>query len=198
MAQRLTTPEPGVGGNDSLRTFHILYRQKNLLIRTTHYANAILKNMADAEDAALEGYFHVSQRVNANPELVTNWEHLGAYCYRAVRNICIDLCRYRDSRNTLSFDGPVMTEEGARPLTSWLRDDSRHFDGVEAAIVLEEALRRLPQQCQEPVVLRELHRLTHKEAAEVLGITVPAFKSRFYRGRSQLRQLLAEEGAGEW
>ncbi|HSB70472.1 MAG TPA: sigma factor-like helix-turn-helix DNA-binding protein [Candidatus Methylomirabilis sp.] len=41
------------------------------------------------------------------------------------------------------------------------------------------------------MVLRDIEGLTNPEAAEVMGITVPAFKSRLHRARLALRERMA-------
>ena len=44
---------------------------------------------------------------------------------------------------------------------------------------------------RDPLVLCDLEDLSAKEAADVLRISVPALKSRLYRGRRALREKLA-------
>jgi RNA polymerase sigma-70 factor (ECF subfamily) len=53
------------------------------------------------------------------------------------------------------------------------------------------ALDGLPQQFREVIELRDVQGLSAKEAAEHLGLTVEALKSRLHRGRSLLREALA-------
>jgi RNA polymerase sigma-70 factor (ECF subfamily) len=56
--------------------------------------------------------------------------------------------------------------------------------------VLEQALRELPDEWRAAVVLRDLEGLSTAEAARIVGVREPAFKSRLHRGRMQLRVLL--------
>jgi RNA polymerase sigma-70 factor (ECF subfamily) len=51
---------------------------------------------------------------------------------------------------------------------------------------------RLSADYREAIILVELEGLTHREAANRLGISVPGMKSRVQRGRQQLRKLLDE------
>jgi RNA polymerase sigma-70 factor (ECF subfamily) len=48
---------------------------------------------------------------------------------------------------------------------------------------------RLPAPYREAVTLTELEGLTQKEAAELLGVTLPAMKSRTLRGREKIRDM---------
>jgi RNA polymerase sigma-70 factor, ECF subfamily len=49
---------------------------------------------------------------------------------------------------------------------------------------------RLPSPYREAVTLVELEGLTAREAAQIVGISLPAMKSRVQRGRAQLRTML--------
>jgi RNA polymerase sigma-70 factor (ECF subfamily) len=40
------------------------------------------------------------------------------------------------------------------------------------------------------VILRDVQQLTTEEAAEIVGVSLPAFKARLHRGRVQLREQL--------
>ncbi len=53
-----------------------------------------------------------------------------------------------------------------------------------------DALRALPLDHREAVVLRDVAGLTNEEVADALGIGLAAAKSRIHRGRLQLRELL--------
>ena len=48
----------------------------------------------------------------------------------------------------------------------------------------------LPIEYREPLVLCDLEDMAAREAAEILKISVPALKSRLYRGRRALRDKL--------
>ncbi len=60
----------------------------------------------------------------------------------------------------------------------------------ELRVALERALGELPVDLRVPVVLRDIEGLSTAEAAAVLDLGEPAFKSRLHRGRMALRALL--------
>jgi RNA polymerase sigma-70 factor (ECF subfamily) len=64
--------------------------------------------------------------------------------------------------------------------------------GVEAGLVLRQAVGRLERMDREIVLLREYEELTYTEIAEVLGIPVNTVRSRLFRARMALRDLLTE------
>jgi len=56
--------------------------------------------------------------------------------------------------------------------------------------ILEQALEDLPEEYREVILLRDVESLTAPEAAESLGISVEALKSRLHRARQALRTAL--------
>jgi len=60
----------------------------------------------------------------------------------------------------------------------------------EIAAALNAALDALPEMYREVILLRDVEDMTAPEAAEVLGITVEAVKSRLHRARRSLRDSL--------
>ena len=58
--------------------------------------------------------------------------------------------------------------------------------------MVEQAIQSLPEIYREVFVLRDVEGLKAEEAAEVLGIKVPALKSRLLRARMLMRETLAE------
>ena len=56
---------------------------------------------------------------------------------------------------------------------------------------LEAAIGTLSEDLRTAVVLRDVQQLSTEEAADVLDISIPAFKARLHRGRLALREQLA-------
>lgn len=66
---------------------------------------------------------------------------------------------------------------------------------LEAREALEAGLGRLEAEEREVVVLRDVEGLSGEEAAAVLGLSLPAMKSRLHRGRLKLVAALREEAS---
>ena len=67
--------------------------------------------------------------------------------------------------------------------------------GVLAGVVLRDAVGRLERMDREMVLLREYEELSYAEIAGVLGIPVNTVKSRLFRARVALREMLTEPSA---
>ncbi len=63
---------------------------------------------------------------------------------------------------------------------------------MELAGCLRPMIDRLDTTYREALVLVELDRLTHRAAAERLGLSLSGMKSRVQRGRRRLKRLLRE------
>lgn len=55
---------------------------------------------------------------------------------------------------------------------------------------LRAAMKSLPDEFRESVVLRDLEGLSYEEIADVLGIPIGTVRSRIARGRAQLKEIL--------
>lgn len=62
--------------------------------------------------------------------------------------------------------------------------------GSELSSCLQPMLARLSEEYRQAIHLVELQGLTHREAADRLGLSLSGMKSRVQRGRRQLKELL--------
>src|SRR5688572_2576519 len=94
-----------------------------------------------------------------------------SYLYRAVRNTCLN--KVRDRASEVNFD------EG------WLESPS----GMEyTAVELQSALRELPEQQREVILLHIWGQMNFEEVANALEIPANTAASRYRYGLSKLRE----------
>jgi RNA polymerase sigma-70 factor (ECF subfamily) len=106
------------------------------------------------------------------------------------RNLLIDHYRHsKDDRATVSADE---NEEFSLldTVPSNQPSPQSELEREERATVLRGALRRLPPQLREAVILRDLEELTYEEIGEILKVPEGTVKSRINRGRVELAKLL--------
>lgn len=139
--------------------------------RIFRYTFRMLGNRTEAEDATAETFLRVlrrSQELRADGAFRT-------WIFRIARNLCIDKMRQQRLMEL-------------PPETAYSATDDR----TTIRLTVRQALSELPVEYQEPLVLCDLEDLAAKEAADVLKISVPALKSRLYRGRRALREKLQD------
>lgn len=116
---------------------------------------------------------------------------LTTWLYAIARNFCVR--KRRKSKfapvRELSLEA-VMAQEGDR-----LRDPAAPPDeavmAAELRTALHDAIQALEPPQRDVLILRDVEGLTAPEVAEVLGINVPAVKSRLHRARLAVRAHLA-------
>lgn len=78
--------------------------------------------------------------------------------------------------------------------TEELRAERTSYDTSTEAFVLRRAIRALPAEYREPLILQVLHGLSQQEIAERLGISSAGVGTRLFRARRKLREALGERG----
>ena len=68
------------------------------------------------------------------------------------------------------------------------------YDTSTDAFVLRRAIRTLPVEYRDPLVLQVLHGLSQQEIADRLGLTSAGVGTRLFRARQKLRESLGERG----
>ena len=159
-------------------------------------AFAILRNSADAEDAAqeaiLKAFRHIKQ-FRAESRFST-W----------LIQIAVNEARMRRRRN----HGEVMEPIADRPdeagnyvprdFADWREIPSETLERKEIREKLTEALASLGEIYREVFVLRDMQHLSIEETAEALKISTASVKTRLLRARMMLRDLLAPGLGGPW
>jgi RNA polymerase sigma-70 factor (ECF subfamily) len=134
-------------------------------------------NDSDAADAAQEALIAVVRGLPRydGRAAFTTWMH------RIATNCCIDELRRRSRRPDPGLPEIEHAPVGAAP------------DGVERTadrLDLDEALTRLPENQRLVVTLRDQLGLDYEEIAEVVGVPIGTVRSRLFRGRTALAELL--------
>ena len=144
-----------------------------------------LGNREDAEDAAQEVFLKAFTGLSS----FRGESKISVWLYRITCNVCTDVLRKRRDSVSLS----VETEEGELELE--LPDE--RFDPValtersDLRAQVGEALKKLPADGREILLLREIGGQSYEEIAETLSLDIGTVKSRIFRARKKLCALLA-------
>jgi len=161
-------------------------------------AYSVLKNKEDAEDAAQETVFKAFQHLDQLRSEATFKSWLLQIAMNEAR------IRLRRDRRYLyeSLDEGVQdSDEGdimPRQLADWREIPSEALEQKELREKLQKALDSLPAHYRQVFLLRDVERMSEKEAAEVLGVTTSAVKTRLHRARLLLREKLAPIFKKRW
>lgn len=108
------------------------------------------------------------------------------WLYTIARHVVAHRVRRRvgEPATLESFD--VLAERAGWGLTSDSGVLNREIDSLEARDLLTRALRRLPDDERDVIVLRELDGYSGEETAHMLHVSLAAMKSRLHRARLHL------------
>lgn len=143
----------------------------------------MMGNPQDAEDVAQEAFisaFRAYERFRGESK-VTTW------LYRITVNAALMRLRKEKKARTLTQTG---LDDVVIP--DWSDAPFRAASDSELGDRLRDGIETLPDDFKVAVILRDMEELSNAEAAEVIGISVPALKSRLHRGRVLLRKHLEE------
>src|SRR3989442_5307434 len=176
---------------------HLLYELIRPYEKRLYYAAfAILRNQADAEDAAqeavLKAFKHIRQfRAEAR---FSTW----------LIQITVNEARMRRRKEHAHMIEPIANhqdeERNYRPrdFAACPKIPSQTLERNEVRQQLAEALASLGQNYREVFVLRDMQHLSIQETAKAVGISTASVKTRLLRARLMLRDLLAPGLGGSW
>jgi RNA polymerase sigma-70 factor (ECF subfamily) len=142
--------------------------------RLVRYAEAVLRNPSDAEDAVQAAVVRLAR----HPESLAAARMPWAYCLRVVRNESLRLM----SKHRLTA---VLPERSiAAPFLRWPVEEEEMRQKVWSAV------RRLPAEQAEVVVLKVWENLTFLEIAGVTGEPANTVASRYRYALGKLQRLL--------
>jgi RNA polymerase sigma-70 factor (ECF subfamily) len=151
----------------------------------------ITQNQSDAEDAMQDAFLKAFQHLK-------DFEG-GSRFYTWLVRIAVNeaLMRLRKRRpNQVSIDEPVSSRDGAdeTPLAMQIRDwgpsPEQRYAQSEMGGILSKVIEQLEPIYRVVFLLRDVEDISTEETAKIVGISVPAVKSRLLRARLRLRELL--------
>ncbi|HVP14159.1 MAG TPA: sigma-70 family RNA polymerase sigma factor [Terriglobales bacterium] len=145
----------------------------------------ILRHEEDAAEALQDAFLSAYRGLRAFKSEAT----FSTWLYRIATNAALMKIRKRRP-NHVSLEQSGSDDKGPLQLRDWSAQPAEELLTRETREVMEEGMRALPAQLQAVFVLRDIEGLSSAEAAEVLGLSVAAVKSRLHRARLALRERL--------
>jgi RNA polymerase sigma factor (sigma-70 family) len=179
------------------------------------FVSGIVHNEADALELAAETF----ARAYFNIKKFRPAAKFGTWLYQIALNLCRDHLRsraYRDSLQTVSFDAPTQEQvevPSLPPAKEWVPFHARtheagikslylanecgpdqKVDRLEELDALEKAVKELPAELKEALILVAFEDRPLAEAAALLGISAKAIEMRVYRARKLLFEKMSKIG----
>ncbi len=119
----------------------------------------------------------------------------GSWVHRIAANNALMRLRRQRVLDIVGEDlaGPEFTERGnlaESPETDWSRRADDKILDEELGRAIQGATDALPEGYREVFLLKDVEGLSYEEISEMVGISIPAVKSRLHRARLALREAI--------
>jgi RNA polymerase sigma-70 factor (ECF subfamily) len=168
--------------------FHLYAR------RIYNLARRMLANEADVEDVTQDVLLLVVRKLDT----FRGEADLSTWLHRVTVNAALTHRRKQAPHLAHAASTSVRHMEDSRrpvsPVSPWEAEPDTQLIGREMKERIEKAVRGLPEKYRDPFVLSEIEELPNAEIGEILGLSLPAVKSRLHRARLLLREVLGPHG----
>ena len=161
--------------------------------RIYHIARRMLGNDADAEDVTQDVLLQVIRKLDT----FRGDSAIGTWLHRVTVNAALAHRQKRATRQKHETHDPLLEEAApAGPVKRWHVGPDESALEAEQHELIEKAIGTLPDPFRDVFVLADVEGLPNAEIAEMLGLSVPAVKSRLHRARLRMRDELAPHFEG--
>ncbi|HBL78001.1 MAG: hypothetical protein A2W90_01155 [Bacteroidetes bacterium GWF2_42_66] len=160
---------------------HILPVSNKLL----RFAIQFLKDDEQAKDVVQDVFLKLWQK----REELAKVENVEAFAMRMVRNRCLDMIR-------LNRSVPV-EDDKIRRLNDGKSDPDREMDLSETALLVRNAIEKLPEVQRQVMWLRDIEQMEYEEIAGITEMEINALRVNLSRARKKVRdELLKHQNYG--
>jgi len=148
------------------------------------------RSEADAAEIAQDTFFSAYQHLKD----FRGEAAFGSWVHKIAANNALMRLRHRRvvEKSEEALDEPAFTRMGLlrRPPQQWERPADEQALDAELGQAIERATDRLPEGYREVFLLKDVEGLSYEEISEMVGISIPAVKSRLHRARLALREAI--------
>ena len=164
--------------------------------RIYHIARRMLNNDADAEDVTQDVLLQVIRKLDT----FRGDAQLSTWLHRVTVNAALAFREKRANRQkhetTEASDDALEIAPSNGSVKRWKAGPDEPVLEAEQTAAIEKAIGDLPGPFRDVYVLADVEGMPNNEIADMLGLSVPAVKSRLHRARLRMRDSLAPHFEG--
>jgi len=151
-------------------------------------ARGITRSDADAEDVLQNVFLTVYNKLDT----FEGRSSFSSWLYRIAANASYMKLRVRKSDRAYAPEDiePLVERSDDERYPDWANGPEEKLASREAVGIINEAIEKLPEEYRAVLVLRDVEEFSNQEVADMLGLSIPAVKSRLHRARLFLRKKL--------
>jgi RNA polymerase sigma-70 factor, ECF subfamily len=144
---------------------------------------ALVRDEWAAEDLTQETFVRVQGHLAdlKDPAKLSSW------VFRIAYNLCQD--HFREKGKSLTTDSSDHEESEIAEESS----TEKQFDQHQMGECVRHEIDRFPESLRAAIILSDMLEFSHREMADILGITVENVKVRVHRARKKLKTLLEQK-----
>lgn len=155
---------------------------------------AVARRFMRSDDLAQDAVQDAFLQAYRNMDRFQEGAKLSTWLHRITVNACLMKLRSARRRPEVSIEAllPAFQDDGHRtePVGEWVETGPDVAETRELGEVVRQAIDRLPDGYRDVLLARDIEQLDTAEAAEALGLSLSATKTRLHRARQALRELL--------
>lgn len=151
----------------------------------------MVNNEQDAYDITQDAFIRAFRSL----ENFRGESKFSVWLYRLTSNICLDFLRARRRKGTVSLSSFSEDDEAVElDIPDERFAPHTQLERKELRQALGQALQRLPEDQRQILLLREISGLSYDEIAQALALEPGTVKSRIFRARKKLCNILLQDG----
>jgi len=157
-----------------------------------NYVYFIIKNKADAQELAQEAFLRLYKNIDKYDEKKAKWQ---TWLYTIARNLSYDYLKHKRYEPDRSLDEKIAIGDDKKELISLVIDQKEEgackaLEKKEIKEIVHSAIKLLPDQYREVIMLCDMHSMVHEEVASLLECSVNAVNIRLNRARRRLGEII--------
>lgn len=171
----------------------IINKYKNVVY---NHSRNFLRNTQEAEDATQEIFINIFN----NLKKFRGDSKLSTWIYRITVNTCKNKLKQmkRIKANIMEEMTDEDNDESKKVLEDIKEDEEKEPDNIFAQknlrSVIYKNMKTLSDEQRNVIILRDIDGLSYEEIAKIMKTSVSAVKSKLFRARENLREMLEKEG----
>jgi RNA polymerase sigma-70 factor (ECF subfamily) len=178
-------------GQGDQAAFHALYQRHHRMIY--NLAFRLLGNHADAEEVMPDVFVKVWQKAAE----FRGQSRVSTWLYRVTSNMAMDRLRSARVGKEVFWEDLSLVEKEMPDRSATAETPEEAVLRQEDQRVLAAAMQRLPPEDRLLVTLYHLQGCSYAEIEEITGVTAVNIKSKLFRARKRLRELMKSSVRGD-
>lgn len=151
-----------------------------------NHALRILSDPSEAEEVLQDTFLNAFKNIN---KYIPSGGGFDRWLYKIATNNCLMKLRKKKAQPTVCLDEPLSMEDSFVKVETadWSNQPDQLLLDDEIKGLIDKAISHLPEEYRIVLLLRDIEGFSNSEVMEILGLSLPAVKSRLHRARLFLR-----------